>query len=55
MYDPPSSFGPILALARKAWTGIRILDLCDAGAVLHQLNYQVNSELVFTRVQRCGP
>ena len=25
-------------------------DLCDSGAVLHQLSYQVNWELVITRV-----
>ena len=37
---------------KKAWkknsglNGIRTHDLCDAGAVLYQLNYQANWELV---------
>ena len=36
----------------QAWTGTWTLnpDLCDAGAVLHQLSYQANWELVVTLV-----
>ena len=42
---------------KKAWkknsglNGIRTHDLCDAGAVLYQLNYQANWELVILWVR----
>ena len=40
--------------ARKAWTGRDSNpDLCDTGAVLHQLSYQANWELVIIWVNVC--
>ena len=47
MCDPCSFFIATYVVTRKALTGFKP-DLCDAGAVLHQLSCQANWELVVT-------